>query len=54
MKKTFKVVMLPTEKATGLFIQTSNYRGDFILIKDRKLEFTTNETLIGNKHFKFL
>lgn len=40
--------MLPTEKATGLFSQTMNIWGNNIW--EKKLEFTTNETLIRNNH----
>lgn len=49
MKKTHKVVMLSTEKATGLFIQTMNIWGDPVYAK-RRLEYTTNDTLIRNNH----
>ncbi len=47
MKKEYKVVILPTQKASRLFKETMNLFGD---VGSKKLEFTTNETLIRNNH----
>ncbi len=40
--------ILPTEEPSGLFIQTHDWRGDNVW--NKKLEYTTNETLIRNNH----
>ncbi len=48
MEKKCQVVLIPTETATGLFSQTMNIWGNNIW--EKKLEFTTNETLIRNNH----
>ncbi len=46
----YQLIMLPTDKATGLFIEIQDLRGNPIYPNNRKIEFTTNETLIRNNH----
>lgn len=42
------VLIIKTENPSGLFVETNDYKG--YPIYEKKLEFTTNETLIRNNH----